>query len=331
MADLVVEGLDRIRVAETRRPHPRLVSSHHTCAGSCGSVPVSALEFAHPAADNDAEQAGGFHADRHVRWEQDLVRGNGHTWEESSLSLPHTSPSMKDYYRVLRVDPEASEELIRRTYRQLAKTYHPDANPDNRAAEDAFKEISEAYETLIDPEKRRRYDARFGGSVSGSSSAREPAAKASQTSGREQQRTDEERRRAKADEAAEQTRRAQEKRERAEQVKRRRDARESAERARRAKEARERTEQEAREQQAWTATGAAVPIATFKPASVWPGKRIIREGDMLILEGHGAIAAEAVMDHDRRGQLNWAYDGLRAWVGSKAVAEARARRSSTPA
>lgn len=63
----------------------------------------------------------------------------------------------KDYYQVLGVSRDASEEEIRRAYRQLARQYHPDLNPDPQAAE-KMKEINEAYEVLSDPEKRARYD-----------------------------------------------------------------------------------------------------------------------------------------------------------------------------
>ncbi len=66
----------------------------------------------------------------------------------------------KDYYEILGVDRDASEEEIKRAYYSLAKKYHPDMNPGNRKeAEEKFKEISEAYEVLMDKEKRRLYDA----------------------------------------------------------------------------------------------------------------------------------------------------------------------------
>ena len=64
----------------------------------------------------------------------------------------------KDYYKILGVERKASEEEIRRAYRDLAKQHHPDRNPDNKQAEERFKEINEAYQVLSDPQKRSVYD-----------------------------------------------------------------------------------------------------------------------------------------------------------------------------
>lgn len=68
---------------------------------------------------------------------------------------------MKDYYEILGVPKDASEVDIKKAFRQLALQYHPDRNPDDKSAEDKFKEINEAYSCLSDPEKRNHYD-RFG-------------------------------------------------------------------------------------------------------------------------------------------------------------------------
>src|SRR5215208_686067 len=63
-----------------------------------------------------------------------------------------------DLYKVLEVSKEAPQDEIRRSYRRLARKYHPDANPGDREAEERFKEIQQAYEILSEPEKRREYD-----------------------------------------------------------------------------------------------------------------------------------------------------------------------------
>lgn len=67
----------------------------------------------------------------------------------------------RDYYEVLEVHKNASETEIKKAYRKMAIQFHPDKNPGDKAAEDKFKEVSEAYEVLSDAEKRAQYD-RFG-------------------------------------------------------------------------------------------------------------------------------------------------------------------------
>lgn len=69
--------------------------------------------------------------------------------------------NVKDYYKILGVEKSATDDEIKKAYRKLAKKYHPDKNPGDKAAEEKFKEANEANEVLGDPEKRKKYD-QFG-------------------------------------------------------------------------------------------------------------------------------------------------------------------------
>ncbi|MGB7589295.1 MAG: molecular chaperone DnaJ, partial [Solirubrobacterales bacterium] len=85
-------------------------------------------------------------------------------------------PLAEDLYKVLGVAKGASAEEIKKTYRKLARKYHPDRNPDDPKAEEKFKEVQGAYDTLSDPEKRKEYDAGglfggFGGGPGGAGGA----------------------------------------------------------------------------------------------------------------------------------------------------------------
>src|ERR1700730_1097409 len=67
-------------------------------------------------------------------------------------------PATNDYYETLKVDRKASPDEIRKSYRRLARKYHPDLNPGDKAAEDRFKNLQEAYDVLSEPKKRQMYD-----------------------------------------------------------------------------------------------------------------------------------------------------------------------------
>lgn len=85
----------------------------------------------------------------------------GH-WDVRACQISRCDLEFKNYYSVLGVPRNADAQALKSAYRKLARTYHPDVNPDDKAnAERRFKEINEAYAVLSDPEKRRKYD-RFG-------------------------------------------------------------------------------------------------------------------------------------------------------------------------
>src|SRR5450432_3703006 len=79
---------------------------------------------------------------------------------------PTSNVTKADYYEILGISREASDQEIKTAYRKLAMQHHPDRNPDNPAAEDKFKEASEAYQVLSDAQKRAGYD-RFGHAAAG--------------------------------------------------------------------------------------------------------------------------------------------------------------------
>src|SRR4051812_18894165 len=73
--------------------------------------------------------------------------------------------AVKDPYKTLGVDRKASDDDIKKAYRKLARKYHPDKNPGDKAAEERFKEVQGAYAILSDAEKRKQYDS--GGGIFG--------------------------------------------------------------------------------------------------------------------------------------------------------------------
>jgi len=81
---------------------------------------------------------------------------------------------LPDYYKILQVSTTATSAEIKAAYRRLAKIYHPDKNPGGLLAEEKFKQIKEAYETLIHPQKRARYDAKWNRATTFTAGAQQP-------------------------------------------------------------------------------------------------------------------------------------------------------------
>ena len=94
-----------------------------------------------------------------------LDKGDGRSGKESLLlklrKEEFLMAAKQDYYKVLGIDKNADDKTIKKAYRKLAKKYHPDMNPGNAAAEQKFKEVTEAYNVLSDAEKKKLYD-QFG-------------------------------------------------------------------------------------------------------------------------------------------------------------------------
>ncbi len=80
---------------------------------------------------------------------------------------------INNYYKIIGVAENATEEEIKTAYRKLAKKYHPDAHPGDRECEKNFREINEAYSVLADTEKRKKYDEQLSGTKSAGKSGRE--------------------------------------------------------------------------------------------------------------------------------------------------------------
>src|SRR5262249_35688709 len=84
-------------------------------------------------------------------------RDRAHAWPRLRDS-PRLTMDFKDYYSILGVSKTASDKDLKQAFRKMARKFHPDVNPGDKAAEAKFKEINEAYEVLGDPDKRKKYD-----------------------------------------------------------------------------------------------------------------------------------------------------------------------------
>ena len=94
-------------------------------------------------------------------FDEDALLELSESVKQHGVLQPLLVQDKKDYYEVLGVDKSADDATLKKAYRKLAKKYHPDVNPGDKEAEAKFKEATEAYTILSDPEKRKQYD-QFG-------------------------------------------------------------------------------------------------------------------------------------------------------------------------
>lgn len=86
---------------------------------------------------------------------------------------------MKDYYRILEINKDATSKDIKAKFKSLARKYHPDLNPNNKEAEESFKEINEAYSVLSNEEERKKYDNKLNGAFNSNKESKKEAKKQS--------------------------------------------------------------------------------------------------------------------------------------------------------
>ena len=102
----------------------------------------------------------------HFNPSSNIVRRLESLRNASLCRIPYVSCRNKSYYSVLEINPDADSKDIKDSFYNLSKKHHPDLNKDDDASIEKFREILEAYETLINPELRKLYDQKYGIGVS---------------------------------------------------------------------------------------------------------------------------------------------------------------------